>query len=81
MQMSSSCLNNQKVDEVPMNAAEIIRYINDGANHYIALFGEAEHMERYDVGHYSVVSLELVAMQPKYRRRGHAQAVCCQGYP
>lgn len=38
-----------------MNDAEIIRHINDGANHYIALFGEAEHMERHDAGNYSIV--------------------------
>ena len=38
-----------------MNDAEIIRHINAGANHYIALFGEAEHMERQDAGNYSIV--------------------------
>lgn len=38
-----------------MNAAEIIRHINAGANHYIALFAEAEHMERYDAANYSIV--------------------------
>lgn len=38
-----------------MNDAEILFHINEGANHYISLFGEAKHMERYDAGSYSFV--------------------------
>ncbi len=38
-----------------MNDEEIIRHINDGANHYISLFAEAEHMEITDTGTYSMV--------------------------
>lgn len=55
MKVSSLCLNKQKGDVVHMNESEILRHINDGANHYISLFGEAEHMERSDTGLYSII--------------------------
>ena len=38
-----------------MNDTEIIRHINAGANHYIDMFGEAEHMEICAMGAYSIV--------------------------
>lgn len=38
-----------------MNNAEIIQHINNGANHYISLFGQAEHMEICDRGSYTIV--------------------------
>lgn len=38
-----------------MTGKEIIRRVNDGANHYIRLFGEAPHMESTDNGVYRVI--------------------------
>lgn len=38
-----------------MTDKEIIRHIDDGANHYVSLFGEAEHMDKVDKEYYSYV--------------------------
>jgi len=38
-----------------MDAKQIARYIDDGANYYLRLFGDAEHMEYVDLGYYSYV--------------------------
>ncbi len=38
-----------------MNAKQIARYIDDGANYYLRLFGDAEHMVFVDHGYYSYV--------------------------
>ena len=46
-----------------MDAQEIIRCIDAGANHYISVLGDAEHMERLDNGIYSCV-------RPKPGREG-----------
>lgn len=40
-----------------MTASDIIRCIDDGANHYISLLGEAAHMERHDNGCYSYMCI------------------------
>lgn len=36
-----------------MTNKEILRHIDDGANYYVNLFGEAVHMERFDKEFYS----------------------------
>lgn len=38
-----------------MKSAEIIRHIDDGANFYLRLLGDAEHMEYIDNGYYSII--------------------------
>lgn len=38
-----------------MNAKQIIKHIDDGANFYVSLFGNAEHMEMVDNGFYTYV--------------------------
>ena len=38
-------------DKVP----EFIKHIDDGANYYVGLFGEAVHMEKFDKEFYSYV--------------------------
>lgn len=38
-----------------MTHEEIIKHIDDGANYYVSLFGEASHMERIDREFYSYV--------------------------
>ncbi|MEA4831225.1 MAG: hypothetical protein VB118_01250 [Oscillospiraceae bacterium] len=38
-----------------MDKQQIIRYIDDGANFYISLFGNAEHIEMVDNGFYMYV--------------------------
>lgn len=38
-----------------MERAEICKYIDDGANFYLRLLGDAEHMEYSDNGYYSII--------------------------
>jgi GNAT superfamily N-acetyltransferase len=38
-----------------MERTEICRYIDDGANFYLRLLGDAEHMEYSDNGYYSII--------------------------
>lgn len=38
-----------------MTTKEIIKHIDDGANYYVGLFGEAVHMEKFDKEFYSYV--------------------------
>ena len=38
-----------------MTEKEIIRHINDGADYYVSLFGQAEHMEKIETESYSYV--------------------------
>lgn len=45
----------RKDKEVNMTDIEIIRHIDDGANYYVGLFGEAVHMDRIDKDFYSYV--------------------------
>jgi ribosomal protein S18 acetylase RimI-like enzyme len=46
-----------------MDTKQIARYIDDGANYYLRLFGDAEHMELIDNGYFSYV-------MPKAGERG-----------
>lgn len=41
--------------EKNMTHREIIQHIDDGANYYVSLFGDAEHMEKVDKEFYSYV--------------------------
>lgn len=41
--------------KVCMNDNQIVKYIDEGANFYVRLFGTAEHMEIVDTGFYSYV--------------------------
>lgn len=76
-----------------MNDAEILRHINEGANHYISLFGEAAHMERYDAGYYSIVrpkpgeegihfiyNIRVAALDPA-KQHAVAQEIYASGMP
>lgn len=38
-----------------MDAKQIVRYIDNGANYYLRLFGDAQHMEYVDNGYYCYV--------------------------
>jgi len=38
-----------------MESAEIIKHIDNGANFYLRLLGDAEHMEYIDNGYYSII--------------------------
>lgn len=38
-----------------MNRAEIIKHVDDGANFYLKILGNAKHMEYIDNGYYSII--------------------------
>lgn len=38
-----------------MEKAEICRHIDNGANFYLRLLGDAQHMEYSDNGYYSII--------------------------
>lgn len=72
---------------------EIIRCIDVGANHYISVFGDAEHMEMLDNGVYSCVrpkpgqegisfihNIQLEGL-PTEQRQSIAQEIKAQGMP
>jgi hypothetical protein len=40
-----------------MTNKEIIKHIDDGANYYVGLFGEAVHMEKVDKEFYSYTQI------------------------